>query len=1212
MNRKMNIIGLHMVAWTLAVWLCPVFTGVAVGSAYTAMPSAADTFTYVKTMDGHPGSTPQGLAFFPDARFLMSVGSVDYTVKIWDVDQGALVRSFVVDRQYTATLSADGRLVASIGGDNGTVRISNPHTGELLKTLTGDRNVLRSVRFSPDGKALASHSSDLGGGNTLLILRDVSTWNILRTIETGHYRINGYERGDFSPDNRTVATAGDQSDGLGEVKLWDAQTGSLKLTLTIPRLSSGVIRSVGDVRFSPDGKTIAVSTGHYDPNNWLTEYQILIWDAQSGALLKTLTSPAPAHTFTEIAFSPSGRTLVATGHSSLWVLWDLQTAAVIQRGTVSGRDSVFRCAFSSDGKTLAFVGWSGSYQGKIHIWQRSAGGGGEGLTLKSSTFFGGVGDQRGTGISIGGGKIHLSGHDGTVTADEVNAVEAMAMTYPIPPASSPSWSARWPSGNAGGIAGTDIFWGVASTDQWTYYPGTSYSQTTDGVGGKEKKAVIAMYQTGSSSPMPATVAKPKFFAYTGHEILQAATITVEGNMPVVYATGLGEPCSYAKFILGKFHSTGLPIAMATEAGFEPNFTRSCAVSGPGFSEGSAVTTLNGNVYTAGYSYQVSGEDAVHRPVLARFDSNLNRVWRRRPATVAGFFRGVTAVGGAIYAAGNTLSPGVAGSEDFLIQKYDEAGNLVWSKTWGGATEDRLSGVIGIGQRLFAVGSTKSDGAGGSDAYVCEIDPVTGNVLSKSLFGGLKDEIANGAASDGVDLYVVGEARSFATAPGNAVGQNEVMLLRYAIPSSPKVLAPVPNAGPDQTMECASHAGTTVRLDGSKSVDPNAPSQPLTYAWSGSFGAATGMQPLVKLSKGTHKIVLTVSNSKLSATDDVMVTVQDSTPPNLVMRVTRPYDGILWPPNKKLMPVQVSVLKLSDSCDLRPKLSLVSITIQEMEKDKKGKSSKGDADQRKKQRREDIVDAKYGTMDLNFQLRATKGEKAVCRIYLITYAATDASGNQTAVTLAVEVPHDRKKRCITQGKPGAYAGNWELKHVMTGLTDLRCGDNGDLNVEYNEGVVKVDKGGYFKQKDGTSRGYIAPTGVVAIELAGHANKPGSAVKWCPAGYASGICSDTDTCSGDWEQGGSSGTWTMTRGYGKSNGGDDDKGKGDDKEKGDDKGKGDSKGKGDDKGTGNDKNRSGLGDGTNPGQGSGRDNSPNQGTKNPNQSGDTGTGGKSKKK
>ena len=32
-------------------------------------------------------------------------------------------------------------------------------------------------------------------------------------------------------------------------------------------------------------------------------------------------------------------------------------------------------------------------------------------------------------------------------------------------------------------------------------------------------------------------------------------------------------------------------------------------------------------------------------------------------------------------------------------------------------------------------------------------------------------------------------------------------------------------------------------------------------------------------------------------------------------------------------------------------------------------------------------------------------------------------------------------------------------------------------------------------------------------------------------------------------------------------------------------------------GNDRNRSGLGDGTNPGQGSGRENSPNEGTDNP---------------
>ena len=38
--------------------------------------------------------------------------------------------------------------------------------------------------------------------------------------------------------------------------------------------------------------------------------------------------------------------------------------------------------------------------------------------------------------------------------------------------------------------------------------------------------------------------------------------------------------------------------------------------------------------------------------------------------------------------------------------------------------------------------------------------------------------ANAAATDGVDLYVIGASKSYATAAGNQVGQNDVVLLRY--------------------------------------------------------------------------------------------------------------------------------------------------------------------------------------------------------------------------------------------------------------------------------------------------------------------------------------------------------------------------------------------------------------------------------------------------
>ena len=75
--------------------------------------------------------------------------------------------------------------------------------------------------------------------------------------------------------------------------------------------------------------------------------------------------------------------------------------------------------------------------------------------------------------------------------------------------------------------------------------------------------------------------------------------------------------------------------------------------------------------------------------------------------------------------------------------------------------------------------TRSEGSGGADIVVMEIDPATGDVLSSTLFGGEQDDAATGAATDGVDLYVVGESRSFAEG-GNAVGENDLVLLRYTL------------------------------------------------------------------------------------------------------------------------------------------------------------------------------------------------------------------------------------------------------------------------------------------------------------------------------------------------------------------------------------------------------------------------------------------------
>jgi WD40 repeat protein len=248
--------------------------------------------------EGIGGGRLRSIALAPDKR-MAATAAVDGTIQLWDVARKTEILRMSGHKGLVLALafSPNGAVLASGGNDN-TLRLWDVRSGRALAQVELP-NPINSVRFSPDGRRLAS-----GSGAIFIPERNAVTvrlWdarNLAPIAELpfrkGHDQPAALQT-TFSPDGKLLVAG--EAFGLPGVFIWDAASGKLLREL------KGHQTGVTGVGFSADGQRLF---SYSSPDG-----QLRVWDPASGEMQLALSAPRGVN-YT-LAAGPPGTSVYSIG-----------------------------------------------------------------------------------------------------------------------------------------------------------------------------------------------------------------------------------------------------------------------------------------------------------------------------------------------------------------------------------------------------------------------------------------------------------------------------------------------------------------------------------------------------------------------------------------------------------------------------------------------------------------------------------------------------------------------------------------------------------------------------------------------------------------------------------------------------------------------------------------------------------------------------------